>query len=489
MALKVYDTLRARKEEFEPVNPGKVGIYFCGMTVQDRPHIGHMLAFVAGDMIRRHLRFKGYEVTYIQNFTDIDDKIIAKANEEGVDYRVIAERNMKEYFRYADELNILKADVYPLATQHIADIVALIGALVEKGFAYDAGGDVYFRVRAFPQYGRLSKRNVDELQSGARIEVGERKEDPLDFALWKGAKEGEPAWESPWGPGRPGWHIECSAMSMKYLGTTIDMHGGGQDLIFPHHENEIAQSEAATGKPYHPVLDAQRSPEPPRREDVEVDGAFLRDRGHQPRVHGRGDPVLSPFDPFPQRHRVQPRAAEGGRGGPRAHPERVRLRRRAALGAARRGPAAGDERDGEARRARRGREEGFRRGDGRRFQQRRGDRARLPARPRDQPHPRRRGRRPRPARRRPSRSCARRSRYSIPFSASSREGSRRPGSRFRARSRSSSPSGSAPGRRRDGRMPTRCGRRSPSSGSSSRTGRRGRSSSRRNRRKRKEPPR
>jgi len=250
MALKVYDTLRARKEEFEPVSPGKVGIYFCGMTVQDRPHIGHMLAFVAGDMIRRHLRFKGYDVTYIQNFTDIDDKIIAKANEEGVDYRVIAERNMKEYFRYADELNILKADVYPLATQHIAEIVSLIGALVDKGFAYDAGGDVYFRVRAFPGYGRLSKRNVDDLQSGARIEVGERKEDPLDFTLWKGAKEGEPAWDSPWGPGRPGWHIECSAMSMKYLGTTIDMHGGGQDLIFPHHENEIAQSEAATGKPY-----------------------------------------------------------------------------------------------------------------------------------------------------------------------------------------------------------------------------------------------
>ena len=250
MALKVYDTLRARKEEFDPVTPGKVGIYFCGMTVQDRPHIGHMLAFVAGDMIRRHLLFKGYEVTYVQNFTDIDDKIIAKANEEGVEYQVIAERNMKEYFKYADELNIMRADIYPLATRHMADIIALIGTLEEKGFAYNAGGDVYFRVREFARYGRLSKRNVDELQSGARIEVGERKEDPLDFALWKGAKEGEPAWESPWGRGRPGWHIECSAMSMKYLGTTIDMHGGGQDLIFPHHENEIAQSEAATGRPF-----------------------------------------------------------------------------------------------------------------------------------------------------------------------------------------------------------------------------------------------
>lgn len=250
MVLKVYDTLRARKEEFVPVKDGSVGIYFCGMTVQDKPHIGHMLAFVAGDMIRRYLLFKGYSVKYVQNFTDIDDKIIARAREEGVDYRVIAQRNMKEYFKYADELNIMRADVYPLATEHIDDIIALIKRLEEKGFAYAIGGDVYFRVRNFPRYGLLSKRNVDELLSGARIEVGETKEDPLDFALWKSAKEGEPAWDSPWGKGRPGWHIECSAMSMKYLGETIDMHGGGQDLVFPHHENEIAQSEAATGKPF-----------------------------------------------------------------------------------------------------------------------------------------------------------------------------------------------------------------------------------------------
>ncbi len=250
MVLKVYDTLRARKEEFKPVTPGAAGIYFCGMTVQDKPHIGHMLAFVAGDMIRRYLVFKGFRVTYVQNFTDIDDKIIAKANEEGVDYRVIAERNMKEYFKYADELNIMRADVYPLATEHIGDIIALIRRLEEGGFAYAVGGDVYYRVRAFAPYGRLSKRNVDELVSGARIEVGEAKEDPLDFTLWKAAKEGEPAWESPWGKGRPGWHIECSVMSMKYLGETIDMHGGGQDLVFPHHENEIAQSEAATGKQF-----------------------------------------------------------------------------------------------------------------------------------------------------------------------------------------------------------------------------------------------
>ncbi|UCF05070.1 MAG: cysteine--tRNA ligase [bacterium] len=250
MALMVYDTLRAKKEEFEPIQEGKIGIYFCGMTVQDKPHIGHMLAFVAGDMIRRYLLFRGFDVTYVQNFTDVDDKIIAKANEEGVDYTVVAERNIAEYFKYADELNIMRADIYPKATEHINDIIALIERLVAKDFAYEAGGDVYFRVRKFPEYGKLSKRRIDDLLSGARIEVDEQKEDPLDFTLWKKAKEDEPAWESPWGSGRPGWHIECSVMSMKYIGETLDMHGGGQDLVFPHHENEIAQSEAATGKSF-----------------------------------------------------------------------------------------------------------------------------------------------------------------------------------------------------------------------------------------------
>ena len=248
MTLKVYDTLKGTKEEFRPVTEGKVGIYFCGMTVQDRPHIGHMLAFVAGDMIRRYLAYKGYDVTYIQNFTDIDDKIIAKANEEGVDYKTVAERNIEEYFKFADVLNILPADVYPKATEHIGDIIALIQTLEERGLAYQSGNDVFFRVREFDGYGKLSKRKVDELQSGARIGVDEQKEDPLDFTLWKGAKEGEPSWDSPWGDGRPGWHIECSVMSMKYLGETLDMHGGGLDLVFPHHENEIAQSEGATGK-------------------------------------------------------------------------------------------------------------------------------------------------------------------------------------------------------------------------------------------------
>ncbi len=250
MALRIYDTLRGTKDEFKPITDKKVGIYFCGMTVQGKPHIGHMLAFVAGDMIRRYLMYRGYDVTYIQNFTDVDDKIIEKANDEGVDFTVIAERNIEEYFKYAQELNILPADIYPKATEHIGDIIALINKLVEREYAYEVEGDVYFRVRRFGAYGKLSRRNIDDLQSGARIEVGERKEDPLDFTLWKGAKEGEPAWDSPWGKGRPGWHIECSVMSMKYLGETIDMHGGGQDLVFPHHENEIAQSEAVTGKPF-----------------------------------------------------------------------------------------------------------------------------------------------------------------------------------------------------------------------------------------------
>jgi len=250
MTLKVYDTQRARKLEFAPVKPGEVGMYFCGMTVQDRPHMGHMLAFVAGDMIRRYLEFKGYTVNYIQNFTDIDDKIIDKANAEGVSYNQVAERNIAAYFAASAALHIKPATRYPKATEHIREILDLIAKLFEKGYAYQAGGDVYFRVRSFGAYGKLSKRKLDDLQSGARIAVGEQKEDPLDFALWKGSKPNEPGWDSPWGRGRPGWHIECSAMSMKYLGQTLDFHGGGEDLIFPHHENELAQSEAATGQPF-----------------------------------------------------------------------------------------------------------------------------------------------------------------------------------------------------------------------------------------------
>jgi cysteinyl-tRNA synthetase len=250
MTLKVYDTQRAKKIEFMPVHEGEIGMYFCGMTVQDRPHMGHMLAFVAGDMIRRYLEFKGYTVKYVQNFTDIDDKIIDKANTEGISYNEVAERNIAAYFAAAKALRIKPATVYPKATEHIREILDLISKLVEKGHAYEAGGDVYFRVRTFSTYGKLSKRKLDDLMSGARIAVGEQKEDPLDFALWKASKPNEPGWESPWGRGRPGWHIECSAMSMKYLGETLDFHGGGEDLIFPHHENELAQSEAATGRPF-----------------------------------------------------------------------------------------------------------------------------------------------------------------------------------------------------------------------------------------------
>ena len=250
MTLRVYDTQRAKNIDFEPVHAGKVGIYFCGMTVQDKPHMGHMLAFVAGDMIRQYLEYKGYEVTYVQNFTDIDDKIIDKANKEGCDYREIAERNIKAYFDAAEALHISPATKYPRATDHIKEIVDLIQKLVDGGHAYETSGDVYFRVRTFSSYGKLSKRKIDDLMAGARIAVGEQKDDPLDFALWKASKPNEPGWETPWGRGRPGWHIECSAMSMKYLGETLDFHGGGEDLIFPHHENELAQSEAATGRPF-----------------------------------------------------------------------------------------------------------------------------------------------------------------------------------------------------------------------------------------------
>ncbi len=250
MALRVQDTMTGEKRTFEPVTPGKVGMYVCGMTVQDKPHVGHIRASMSGDLMRRWLTHRGYQVTYVYNFTDVDDKIIDRASKEGLEYTRVSERNIDAYLRYADLHNIQRATVYPRATRHIAEIVEMIATLIERGHAYAAGGDVYFRVRSKSDYGKLSGRNVDEMRAGARIEPGEAKEDPLDFALWKGAKPGEPAWDTPWGPGRPGWHIECSAMAMKYLGVTFDIHGGGQDLIFPHHENEIAQSEAATGQPF-----------------------------------------------------------------------------------------------------------------------------------------------------------------------------------------------------------------------------------------------
>ncbi len=250
MPLRIYDTLTREKREFAPVTPGKVRMYVCGMTVQNKPHVGHIRASLAAEVMRRYLEHMGLEVAYAYNFTDVDDKIIARANEEGIEYQGVSERNIEAYLTYADLHNIKRATVYPRATQHIAEMHSMIQVLIDKGNAYAAGGDVYFDVRSKADYGKLSGRRVDELREGYRIEPGEQKRDPLDFALWKGAKTGEPAWPSPWGPGRPGWHIECSAMAMKHLGETIDLHGGGQDLIFPHHENELAQSECCTGKPF-----------------------------------------------------------------------------------------------------------------------------------------------------------------------------------------------------------------------------------------------
>ncbi len=247
MALHVFDSLRRKKAPFEPVRSGQVGIYVCGLTVQGPPHVGHMRSFMVADLMRRVFRARGYEVTLVQNFTDIDDKIIVKALEEGVEYPVVAQRNIDAYFRASDWMGIERADHYPRATEHIPEILALIGDLIEKGNAYATGGDVFFDVKSQADYGKLSGKRIEDLRAGVRIAVDEDKRHPVDFALWKAAKPDEPAWDSPWGRGRPGWHIECSAMAMKYLGNTLDIHGGGRDLIFPHHENELAQSEASTG--------------------------------------------------------------------------------------------------------------------------------------------------------------------------------------------------------------------------------------------------
>ncbi|MGL6015581.1 MAG: cysteine--tRNA ligase [Selenomonadaceae bacterium] len=242
--LRVYNTLTKQKEEFKPLEPGKVSMYVCGVTPYNHPHIGNARPFVTWDVIKRFLRKSGYAVKHIQNFTDVDDKIIRTANTEGVQWNDIAERYIKAYFSVMDKLHVDRADVYPKVSTHIADIIAMITTLVEKGYAYPVEGDVYFSVEKFDGYGKLSGRKLEDMQAGARIEVDVRKHHPMDFALWKAAKPGEPYWESPWGNGRPGWHIECSTMSLKYLGTTFDFHGGGSDLIFPHHENEIAQSQA-----------------------------------------------------------------------------------------------------------------------------------------------------------------------------------------------------------------------------------------------------
>ena len=250
MTLRVYNTLSGKKEEFKPLSPPKVGMYACGVTVYDYCHIGHARAAVAFDVIARYLRYAGYEVTYVRNYTDIDDKIIHRSNEQGIGWKELAETFIEAHDTDMGALGVQRADVEPRATDYIEEIIGIVRTLEEKGFAYEVEGDVYFSVEKFKGYGKLSKRNTEELQAGARIEVDERKANPLDFALWKRSKAGEPAWESPWGQGRPGWHIECSAMSAAILGQPLDIHGGGKDLIFPHHENEIAQSEAAGGKEF-----------------------------------------------------------------------------------------------------------------------------------------------------------------------------------------------------------------------------------------------
>ncbi len=248
--ITLYNTLTARREPFVPIEEGKVKMYACGPTVYNFFHVGNARCFVIFDMLRRYFEYRGYEVTFVQNFTDIDDKVIRRANEEGVSYTDIAERYIKEYFTDAKGLGVRPATVHPHATENIDTILGIVSGLVKKGYAYPMDGDVYFRTRRFGGYGKLSGQAIEDLESGARIDVNDKKEDPLDFALWKGAKPGEPAWQSPWGEGRPGWHIECSAMVRRYLGKTIDIHCGGQDLIFPHHENEIAQSECCNGAPF-----------------------------------------------------------------------------------------------------------------------------------------------------------------------------------------------------------------------------------------------
>jgi len=249
--MQLYNTLSRRKEVFQPLTPGKVGFYACGVTVYDDCHLGHARSCVVFEVLVRFLRWRGLEVTWVRNYTDIDDKILRRAQELGLSWQEVAARYIASFQEDMAALGVPPAQLEPRATAHIPEMLDLVRRLEDKGFAYQgAGGDVYFRVRRFPGYGKLSGQSPEDLEAGARIEVAPDKEDPLDFVLWKASKPGEPAWDSPWGPGRPGWHLECSAMSMKYLGQTLDLHGGGQDLVFPHHENELAQSEAATGRPF-----------------------------------------------------------------------------------------------------------------------------------------------------------------------------------------------------------------------------------------------
>ena len=248
--IKVYNTLTKKKEEFKPLVAGKVKMYVCGPTVYNFFHIGNGRTFIVFDTIRRYFEYRGYEVEFVQNFTDIDDKMIKRANEENTTVKEVGDKYIKEYYEDADNLNIERATVNPRATEYITQIIDFVKGLIDKGYAYEVDGDVYFSTKKFGDYGKLSGQNIEDLQSGARISIDERKKDPMDFAIWKAQKPGEPAWKSPWGMGRPGWHIECSCMAKNILGDTIDIHAGGSDLAFPHHENEIAQSEALTGKTF-----------------------------------------------------------------------------------------------------------------------------------------------------------------------------------------------------------------------------------------------
>jgi cysteinyl-tRNA synthetase len=250
MTIKIYNTLTRQKETFETLEPGKVRLYVCGPTVYASAHVGHAMSALVFDIIRRYLEYSGYQVIHVMNYTDVDDKIILSAARQGIEPEALAEQHIQQYRQHLDELNVQQATINPRATQDMEQILQMIEDLIREGYAYPADGDVYFRVTRDADYGRLSGRRLEEMQAGARIEVDARKEHPMDFALWKAAKPGEPAWESPWGDGRPGWHIECSAMNLKHLGEQIDIHGGGNDLIFPHHENEIAQTESLTGKPF-----------------------------------------------------------------------------------------------------------------------------------------------------------------------------------------------------------------------------------------------
>ncbi len=250
MTLRIYNTLTRKKEPFETLKPNQVLMYVCGPTVYDKAHVGHAMSALIFDIIRRYLQFRGYQVQHVMNYTDVDDKIIQRANLQGIDPIWLAGQYIEEFQTHIEDLNIMLATVYPRATQEIDQIISMVKGLIERGYAYQVDGNVYFSVNRDQNYGKLSGRKLDEMQAGARIDVDEHKQNPMDFALWKASKPGEPAWESPWGPGRPGWHIECSAMNLHHLGEQIDIHGGGNDLIFPHHENEIAQTESLTGKDF-----------------------------------------------------------------------------------------------------------------------------------------------------------------------------------------------------------------------------------------------